>query len=384
MSEFLSIKTSIIHWACERVNVLYTELSSKKGLSSLKNEKNGIVKLTMRQLNKLASILRYPLVYFMLDEPVTDIDKLDIEDFRTSKNQKIKPSINLCEQIDYCKNQQAWFSDYAKINDFVPFKYINHFKLDDCPELSGKVVGDYLHITHSLCKDEGEFLQKIKNILEKNIILVISSKVLKHTNYRLNTTEFRGFALTDSYAPLIFINGNDSVRAQIFTICHELGHICLGLSGVSDVSIHNTKNTETWCNDFAANILMPHDEIISDFEESLDLQDFIKTASKKYHVSNIALIIRIYKLHLIDKEKFSIELDKAEHQYLDYSKNVEKKKSGGDYYNNVGSRLSNLLTKALIASTAVGETTFRDATYLLGLKSISVFEQLSKKLNEGK
>ena len=384
MSEYLSIKTSVIQWACERMGMLYPELASKKEFNNLNKEENGIVKLTMKQLKSLASQLRYPLAYFMLDEPVTDIDTLSINDFRTQKSTRVKTSISLREQVDYCKRQQEWFSDYVRSNDFDSFKYINHFRLNDNPVDAGITIKEHLNINYIFSKNEVDYLTAIKRTLENKLILVITSKVLKQTTHRLDTAEFRGFALTDKYAPLIFVNGNDSPRAQIFTICHELGHICLGLSGVSDISLYNTQKTEKWCNEFAANILMPKDDITVDFNESLGIQDFLKNANKKYHISNEALLVRIYKLHLIKKDLFLKEIKKEEQNYLEKQKKDDKDASGGNYYNNVGSRLSKLLTNALISSTAVGETTLRDATYLLGLKSISVFDRLSRKLGENK
>lgn len=301
-------------------------------------------------------------------------------DFRTVSNSKVHSSITLCEQIEYCQNQQQWFSDYVK-DDYEPFSLIGKFKTFESAEAAANKARLALGITFKGFKDPKKYLANIKEKLEENLILVSISKVLKNTTTRLQLSEFRGFALTDSYAPFVFINGNDALSAQIFTLCHELGHICLGLSGVSDVSSKNKAVPEIWCNEFAANFLMPKEEFSNDFKNADFLDDFIEFAKGKYFVSSLAILIRLYNLNLISKECFNESFAKAKAQYqkLLSSKLENKESSGGNYYRTVGSRLSALLTRTLIDATSVGKTTFRDATYLLGLGAVSVFDKLAKR-----
>lgn len=380
MADYIQIKTSIIRWACNRIGFLYSELSASKDFKRLSNEKDGAVSLTLKQAEKLAKVLRYPFVFLLLDSPVTDIDKLPIADFRSIEGKEIKPNINLKEQIEYCQNQQDWFSDYVNTCDLDVFKYNGKFSLHDDPQEVGLKLKEFLKITYKLSKNANDYLKRLKIILEKNGILVSSSKVLKNTQNRLSLSDFRGFALYDDNAPLIFINGNDSTSAQIFTLCHELGHIVLGQSGVSDVVKNNSKKIEKWCNEFAANILMPKNDVIETFDQYINISQFLQDATKLFHVSTNALLLRIYNLNLIDKDTFDKEWAKAKALYKDYLKSLQESngKSSGNYYKTVNSRLSHRLLQSLISSTSVGKTTFRDAAYLLGLKSVSTFDKLVK------
>ena len=376
MADYIQIKTSIIRWACNRIGFLYSELSASKDFKRLSNEKDGAVSLTLKQAEKLAKVLRYPFVFLLLDSPVTDIDKLPIADFRSIEGKEIKPNINLKEQIEYCQNQQDWFSDYVNTCDLDVFKYNGKFSLHDDPQEVGLKLKEFLKITYKLSKNANDYLKRLKIILENNGILVSSSKVLKNTQNRLSLSDFRGFALYDDNAPLIFINGNDSTSAQIFTLCHELGHIVLGQSGVSDVVKNNSKKIEKWCNEFAANILMPKNDVIETFDQYINISQFLQDATKLFHVSTNALLLRIYNLNLIDKDTFDKEWAKAKALYKDYLKSLQESngKSSGNYYKTVNSRLSHRLLQSLISSTSVGKTTFRDAAYLLGLKSVSTFD----------
>lgn len=95
------------------------------------------------------------------------------------------------------------------------------------------------------------------------MLVMVSSVVGSNSHRRLDVAEFRGFALADSVAPLVFLNGGDSKAAQMFTLAHELAHVWLGATGVSDTQAGQVpeQRTERWCNRVAAELLMPLAEL---------------------------------------------------------------------------------------------------------------------------
>ncbi len=107
-------------------------------------------------------------------------------------------------------------------------------------------------------------------------VLVMREASLGHHTRPLRVDEFRGFAIADDMAPVIFVNHADAPGARLFTLIHELCHIWTGVSGISDGEESSAHRSETVCNAVAAEFLA------AELEFPLDLPEW-KERTKRSH-----------------------------------------------------------------------------------------------------
>jgi Zn-dependent peptidase ImmA (M78 family) len=121
------------------------------------------------------------------------------------------------------------------------------------------------------------------------VLVMVSGVVLNNNRRQLDPDEFRGFALVDSLAPLVFVNGADSNAAQMFTLAHELAHIWIGASALSDSTAASTPDqaVERWCNSVAAELLVPLGALRAALEGSERLPDTLARLARTFKVSTL-------------------------------------------------------------------------------------------------
>jgi len=198
-------------------------------------------------------------------------------------------------------------------------------------------------------------------------VLVMRSGIVdNNTRRKLRVDEFRGFALVDEYAPLVFLNGSDSKAAQMFTLAHELAHIWLGETGIFDIDVAQTNHSgiERWCNKVAAELLVPLQHLQENIEANEVIEQTIKRFTKFLFDAgqiNRQIFFSLYQEELVRISKI-------------------KQASGGDFYRNQPRKLSPTFASALIGSAVEGQTSFRDAMRMLGVKKSSTFYELGRKL----
>lgn len=375
----VDVKPAMLRWARERAGLEPDALAHR--FPKLADWEREEARPTLRQLEDFAKATHAPVGYLFLSEP--PVERVPIPDFRTVENRRIgHPSPDLLETIYLCQQRQEWYRDYVRSLREEPLPFIG----SATPE--SNVVQTAAEIRHALgfeieerrqCSTWTEALRRFIEQADRLGVLVMVNGVVGSNNHRkLNPDEFRGFAISDELAPLVFINGADTKSAQMFTLAHELAHLWLGQSALSDVEPASspTHAIENWCNRVAAELLVP----LAIFREQLrpneDLQAALDRLAKHFKVSTLVVLRRIHDAGGLSREAFW----QAYREELNRLREIQKAGSGGDFYLTLGVRVGKRFARALVANTLEGQTLHRDAFRLLGFSKLSTFRELAHSL----
>jgi len=382
------INHHIITWALNRLGVEPDQIATTlMPADSIRAWERGESCPTENQAEMLAHRLQIPYLVLFLSEP-PPAEKVPIPDLRTRSGKSLaKPSREFVAVINDALSRQDWYREQALQGGRQKLNFVGRFKRTD------PIVGVAAHMRSVLrinqefrqaSRNWEQFLRRLITRVESVGILVMRSGVAGHsTRQRLNVNEFQGFALSDPYAPVVFINDGDFRAAQIFTLAHELAHIWIGETGISDVALVGKTLTELdqverFCNQVAAEFLVPEKSFNVSWQKSRTIKENLQRVGQHFWVSSLVALRRAYDLQKIDYEHFKLASDE---EYARYRANEEKrkkaeqnKKSQGQFWATFKLRNSVLLSDSVTASVRNAKTTYTEASSLLGV-SISTVER---------
>ena len=364
----INIQPELFHWALERCGKAEDVMKSK--FPKIANWLSGDAFPTLKQLEKFATETYTPLGYFFLKEPPED--KLPIPDFRVVKGQLQRPSPNLLDTIQTMQSRQEWMREFLIEEGQEPLPFIKSATLRANPVKVAVEMRNILSLSDDWAiriPSWSEALRFLRKAIEDAGVMIVINGVVGNNNYRhLDVGEFRGFALVDEYAPLMFINGRDSESAKIFTIIHELSHLWLGYEGVSNFNELQPVelNVEEFCNQVATEFLVPSDEFKRALDEYRDENnhDLFQILARRFKVSPLVIARRALDMKNISKTRFF----DFSNNYVKDSKNRKPKNPGGNFWNTQLVRVGVLFGSAVAQATLEGRLLYRDAYRLTGLK----------------
>ncbi|MCY4264957.1 MAG: XRE family transcriptional regulator [Gammaproteobacteria bacterium] len=309
----VSIEPALLRWARERAGMAPEDLTKK--FSKLSEWESGLKQPTLKQLEEFARTVHVPFGYLFLTEPPDEL--LPIADFRTIAGEaNARPSPDLLDTLYAMQRRQAWLREYLVENDAQPLNFTRSARLSDDPNVVGHEMRRALGLEEGWASGVSTWqnaVNELRYMVEKlGVMAVINGVVGNNTHRRLSVAEFRGFALTDQYAPLIFVNGADAKSAQMFTLAHELAHLWLGEAGLSgfDKLLPGGSDVEEWCNSAAAEFLVPSQELRKQWilvKQERGQRPF-EVVARSFKVSPVVAARRVMDLNLVSRSVFSISM----------------------------------------------------------------------------
>ncbi len=379
MSVRVDAAPSVLTWALE---VSSAEPEKVRSKFAVEKWIEGETRPTLKQLQSFATTTGVPFGYLLLAEPPEWT--LPIPDFREGFATAPTPSADLLAVLGLAQRRQAWYRDYILAQGATALGFVGS-AADATPVEAAAAIRATLEI--EVRDRTGGWSDTRKLLLQRfeavGGLTVATSMVDNNTHRLLNEDEFRGFALVDNIAPLVFVNTHQTLNGQIFTIAHEFAHVWRGSSGIGneDPRSAGQSEIERWCNAVASEVLVPGDELRERYEPlaALDTTVVLDRLAADFRCGTLVVLQALNRARLRRFSDFELTYD-TELRRLARLREERQPSGGGDHYNNQPFRVGERLSRALVADTLEGRTSFTEAMGLMSMKSLSTFDEYVRRL----
>jgi Zn-dependent peptidase ImmA (M78 family) len=377
----VEVKPEMLRWARERSGLDPSALAQR--FPRLDAWERREASPTLKQLESFAKTTHTPFGFLFLQEP--PIERVPIPDFRTVGNEHIgHPSPEILDTVYICQQRQEWYRDFVRSEGEEPVRFVGSAHLTNDVETIAATIRRALGFDVEERRQMPAWTDALRRFIEQadalGVLVMVNGVVGSNNLRKLDPHEFRGFALADDLAPLVFINGADTKAAQMFTLAHELAHIWLGQSAVSDAQASRmpVHEVERWCNRVAAELLVPIAVLQGEYQPGNPLRDETDRLARRFKVSTLVVLRRIHDAGGLTQEQL----------WRAYGEELERLRampggSGGNFYLRLGARASKRFARALVVSTLEGRSSFTEAFRLLGFKKMATFRELGQSLGVG-
>ncbi len=374
------VTPEVMKWAREQMSLSLDEAARKisRPVEDIIGWEDGTRRPTIAQLRDAARVYKRSLAVFYLSAPPEGFATL--RDFRTlpeSESRQYSPELALV--VRTADFRQRWLSEYLEDEGNEPLSFVGSASLNDSPGRVAAGIRETLAMTHSELRECSGYDGALRLWIHK----VEAAGVFVFRLRDVSVTEARGFVISDPYAPMIFLNANDAKAAQIFTLAHELGHLWLGHTGVSNLETRGrvidqeADAVEVFCNQVAAEVILPPQRFreVWATAPSGALDKKIAKMAREFKVSEIVIARRLLQENVIARESYEEIQNNVKQRWEERRK--EEKGGPVDYSIKMAARNGHMFTKTVLAGFLSGTISGRDASQLLNVK-INNFTKLGK------
>lgn len=360
-----NINTAMLTWARQRSGYSLPTFASKCAVSEerLVQWESGEQAMTFNQAMLFAEKAYIPFGYLFLAVP--PVETLPIPDLRTPDSRPVhQPSAELLDLVKLMLQRQEWYREYLRQQLAEPNPFVGRLSIRSNANTIVEDIRQALQV--GLYPERGNsdgYYRDLVNRIESLGILVMRQANLGHFTRPLQVEEFRGFAITDEYAPIVFVNHADAPGARLFTLIHELCHIWIGQSGISDGDARTSRKEEILCNAVAAEFLVPAEEFAQLWQLDLAFwQDNLAPLELHFRVSRWVLARRALTLKFIGYDDYVHYIAGLKAEWQEREKSG---KGGPGYYQTKKAQISQPFSRAVVGQALSGHLLLREASALL-------------------
>ncbi|MCH7525341.1 MAG: ImmA/IrrE family metallo-endopeptidase [Bacteroidetes bacterium] len=289
----IPVNNKVLIWARDSIAQSRNYVVEKTGINlrRLNQIENGEKHPDLDELKILSKTYKRTLAVLLLHEPPKE--KPLPKDRRTLDSKELG---NFHEKtILAIRKARAFTQSLIELKTDAGIS-IPKFRYSATPESDISRIAQKMRLDLNL--SEVRELENINDILDAYIEKVESLGI---AIFQMSLTQdnLRGFSIVDEEIPIIGIKrGGEKATSKIFTLFHEVGHILLNTGGLCDLSINTTSEIEKWCNAFAAEILIPPIDLLSNHlvnkyqleENKIWAKKDLIELSSYFHVGPLAIL----------------------------------------------------------------------------------------------
>lgn len=268
-------------------------------------------KIQLSFLKKIDEFFHKGLAYYL--DPKDPIKSEEESIFFRKDNFNAVLSLGAKQIVNKFEEDKISFTALAKLTDLKIRRMIPVFNISNKPEAIAQEVRQYLYPEFS--PDKRTFLSNFISTLAKFNILVFEFVEAHNKKEKAN---INGFFLAPNV--IVLKRNQKSLRREIFTLAHELGHYLLnkeeidgnvGIETPHSNKYNNSENDiEKWCNEFAYSFLAGHynNDIdgLAQANASNDYHhDIIDKICERTHLSTLALHTKLLLYNKISPIDYS-------------------------------------------------------------------------------
>lgn len=259
-------------------------------------------------LKKIDKVFNKGLSYYINpDDPIISKDESIFfrkEKFNADLNFAARKIVNQFEE------EKISISSLSKLSEFSLDRILPIFTIKDNPEVVEKEVSKLLYPKFD--KNLKEFLKALISKLADNNILVFE---FVETWNKKEKANIEGLYLSPNV--IVLKRQQKSLRREIFTLIHEIGHYLLNEEEIDErisedsIDYFSLSKIEKWCNDFAYNFLIQDYKFtVANLDPATEKNDYhhdlLEMISDSTNLSLIALYTRLVINNKISAKNYNI------------------------------------------------------------------------------